>query len=223
MARTPATGAGAVGGRPESDRAGQRLLAHGRIPHPLPRPVRRDAAADAGDGATAIGRRVAASGRHPGHSTEPGVNQRSASFRRKPLRLRRQRAGATDFALGIGVQGMIKLNRIGNKLGLAGAIGVLLAAGMVANQMMSEAAVEAANGRVARSQRVIDSVLASQIQLRQMQVAARDIRLAKTSEEVDKGVADLQRLKGAQAKEVDAALAAAQLQATRDRLSKVKS
>ena len=33
---------------------------------------------------------------------------------------------------------MIKLNRIGNKLGLAGAIGVLLAAGMVANQMVSE-------------------------------------------------------------------------------------
>ena len=47
---------------------------------------------------------------------------------------------------------MIKLNRIGNKLGLAGAIGVVLAAGMVANQMMSEAAVEAANARVARSQ-----------------------------------------------------------------------
>ena len=31
---------------------------------------------------------------------------------------------------------MIKLNRIGNKLGLAGAVGVLLAAGMVANQMV---------------------------------------------------------------------------------------
>ena len=55
---------------------------------------------------------------------------------------------------------MIKFNRIGNKLGLAGAIGVLLAVGMVANQMMSEAEVEAAGGRVARSQRVIDSALA---------------------------------------------------------------
>ena len=31
---------------------------------------------------------------------------------------------------------MIKLNRIGNKLGLAGAVGVLLAIGMVANQMI---------------------------------------------------------------------------------------
>jgi methyl-accepting chemotaxis protein len=118
---------------------------------------------------------------------------------------------------------MIKLNRIGNKLGLAGAIGVFLAAGMVANQMISEAAVEAANGRVARSQRVIDAVFASQIELRQMQVAARDIRLAKTPDEVDKGIADLQRLKLTQAREVDAALAAAQLQATRERFAKVKS
>ncbi len=33
---------------------------------------------------------------------------------------------------------MIKLNRIGNKLGLAGAVGVLLAIGMVANQMITE-------------------------------------------------------------------------------------
>jgi len=118
---------------------------------------------------------------------------------------------------------MIKFNRIGNKLGLAGAIGVLLAAGMVANQMASETAVESANARVARSQRVIDSVLAAQIELRLMQVAARDIRLAKTPEEVDKGIADVQRLKAAQAKEVDAALAAAQRQDTQERLTKVKS
>ena len=36
---------------------------------------------------------------------------------------------------------MINLNRIGNKLGLAGAVGVLLAIGMVANQMVTESAV----------------------------------------------------------------------------------
>ena len=30
---------------------------------------------------------------------------------------------------------MIKLNRIGNKLGLAGVVGVLLAMGLVANQI----------------------------------------------------------------------------------------
>ncbi|HEY0848338.1 MAG TPA: methyl-accepting chemotaxis protein [Bradyrhizobium sp.] len=118
---------------------------------------------------------------------------------------------------------MIKFNRIGNKLGLAGTIGVLLAAGMVANQMMSEAAVQSANGRVARSQRVIDSVLAAQMQLRLMQVAARDIQLARTPEQVDKGIADVQWLKVAQAEGVDAALAVAQLPETQERLDKVKS
>ena len=41
-----------------------------------------------------------------------------------------------------GVVDMIKLNRIGNKLGLAGAVGVLLAIGMVANQMVTESKIE---------------------------------------------------------------------------------
>ena len=118
---------------------------------------------------------------------------------------------------------MSKFNRIGYKLGLAGAIGVLLATGMVVNQMMSEAAVDAATARVARSQRVIDSGLAAQIELRRMQVAARDIRLAKTAEEVDRGLADMRYLKAAQAKEVDAALAVALLPDTKERLIQVKS
>ena len=52
---------------------------------------------------------------------------------------------------------MIKLNRIGYKLGLAGAIGVLLAVGMAANQMMTEATVAGVNERAGRSQRVADS------------------------------------------------------------------
>src|SRR5215216_3138636 len=124
--------------------------------------------------------------------------------------------GTTDFALGIGVRGMIKFNRIGNKLGFAGAVGILLAVGMVANQMMSEAEVEAANVRVGRSQQVIDNTFAGQIELRQMQVAALEIRLTKTAVDVDTRVADLQRLKTSQTRELDAALASAQEQETRE-------
>ena len=45
---------------------------------------------------------------------------------------------------------MIKLNRIGNKLGLAGAVGILLAAGMVANQMVTEASIEQSSERANR-------------------------------------------------------------------------
>ena len=42
---------------------------------------------------------------------------------------------------------MIKLNRIGNKLGAVGLLGVVLAGGMVANQMVSESTIDAANQR----------------------------------------------------------------------------
>ena len=63
---------------------------------------------------------------------------------------------------------MIKFNRIGNKLGLAGAIGVLLSIGMVANQMMTESRVAAVNDRADRSQRVTEGALSAHADLRQV-------------------------------------------------------
>ena len=72
-----------------------------------------------------------------------------------------------------GVVDMIKLNRIGNKLGLAGAVGVLLAIGMVANQMVTELKIEESSERAARSQQVANNALAAHIDLRKIQLAAR--------------------------------------------------
>ena len=118
---------------------------------------------------------------------------------------------------------MIKLNRIGNKLGLAGAVGILLAAGMVANQMVTEASIEQSSERASRSQQVADNSLSAHIDLRKIQLAARDVRLARTPAEVEKTVADLQRYKASEAKELELALAAAQGQDTRERLQKIKS
>ena len=46
---------------------------------------------------------------------------------------------------------MIKFNRIGNKLGLAGAVGVLLSIGLVANQMMTASTVAGASSTGQRS------------------------------------------------------------------------
>jgi methyl-accepting chemotaxis protein len=118
---------------------------------------------------------------------------------------------------------MIKLNRIGNKLGLAGAIGVLLAVGMVANQMMTEAKIAGASERADRSQHVADSSLSAHLDLRKIQLAARDVRLARSPAEVERAMADLQRFKSSEAKELDAALATAQRQDTKERLQKIKS
>ena len=118
---------------------------------------------------------------------------------------------------------MIKLNRIGNKLGLAGAIGVLLAIGMVANQMVTESTVAGANDRADRSQRVAESTLTAHLNMRQVQLAARGIRLARTQSEVDRGVAEMRQFGAVEMKEIEAALASAQRPETRQRLQNIKS
>jgi methyl-accepting chemotaxis protein len=118
---------------------------------------------------------------------------------------------------------MIKLNRIGYKLGLAGAVGVLLAVGMAANQMMTDASVSAVNDRAGRSQRVSDSALAANLAMRQMELAGRNIRLSRVPAEVEKNAALLERLKAAETSQLDAALASAQKPETRERLQKIKS
>src|SRR5438552_3669741 len=122
-----------------------------------------------------------------------------------------------------GVVDMIRLNRIGNKLGLAGAVGVLLAIGMVANQMVTEARIEQGSERAARSQQVADNSLSAHINLRKIQLAASAVRLARAPAEVEKTIADLQRYKASEAKELDAALATAQRPDARERLQKIKA
>src|SRR6185503_13019232 len=122
-----------------------------------------------------------------------------------------------------GVVDMIKLNRIGNKLGLAGAVGVLLAIGMVANQMVTESKIEESSERAARSQQVANNALAAHIDLRKIQLAADDVRLARTPAEVEKALADLQRHKASAAKELEAALAIAQRQEAKEQLQKTKA
>ena len=118
---------------------------------------------------------------------------------------------------------MIKLNRIGNKLGLAGAVGVLLAIGMIANQMATESTVAGANDRADRSQRVAEGTLAAHLNMRQVQLAARGIRLARTPSEVEKGAAEMRQFGAVEAKEMDAALASAQKPETKERLQKIQS
>ena len=118
---------------------------------------------------------------------------------------------------------MIKLNRIGYKLGLAGAVGIVLAVSMTANQMMTESHVAASTERAGRSQRVADTSIAAHLELRKMQLTVRDVRLARTPAEIEKIVADLARFKASSAKDIDEAIVAAQKPETREQLGKIKS
>src|SRR5579862_9155437 len=83
---------------------------------------------------------------------------------------------------------MIKLNRIGNKLGAAGLFGVLLSGGMVANQMVSEATINSANGRAGVQQTIADHTLKGNIALRGIELAVRDIRQSKIPPELEKSM-----------------------------------
>jgi hypothetical protein len=118
---------------------------------------------------------------------------------------------------------MIKLNRIGNKLGLAGAVGILLSAGLIANQRMSEGTVAAVNDRADHAQHVAEYALAASAELRQTQLAGRTIRLARSPAEVDKSLADLHKAATSEANTLDAAYATAMKPESKERLLKIKS
>jgi len=118
---------------------------------------------------------------------------------------------------------MIKLNRIGNKLGLAGAFGILLAGGMVANQMMTEASVGRATDVADRSQRVAESALSAHSNLRQIEIQARNIRMARTQDEVEKNAAGMRRFAAAAANDIDTAFATAMTPESKERLQKIKT
>src|SRR6201995_5749715 len=83
------------------------------------------------------------------------------------------------------------LNRIGNKLGLAGALGVLLAAGMMANQMSTDASVAAAHERAARAEQVIEHTISANLNMRQTQIGGRSARFARSPAEVDAALAGI--------------------------------
>ncbi|HMH63389.1 MAG TPA: methyl-accepting chemotaxis protein [Bradyrhizobium sp.] len=118
---------------------------------------------------------------------------------------------------------MIRLNRIGNKLGLAGAFGILLAGGMVANQMMTEASVGRATDVADRSQRVAESALSAHSNLRQIEIQARNIRMARTQDEVEKNAAGMRRFAAAAGNDIDTAFATAMRPESKERLQKIKS
>ena len=118
---------------------------------------------------------------------------------------------------------MITFNRIGNKLGIAGAFGVLLAAGMIANQLMSEAKVTKADNVAGRYQAVADSALSAHLELRQMQLRARTIRLARSIAEVDQNLDEMEKFEASGLKFVGFAQENALKAENKERFQNIKS
>src|ERR1700730_18129315 len=121
------------------------------------------------------------------------------------------------------VANMIKLNRIGNKLGAVGLFGVLLSGGMVANQMVSESAINSANQRAGVQQTIADHTLQGNIALRGMELAVRDIRQSKNPSELEKGLGGLNAAFTAVTRELDVAIGNVANPDDKERLQKIRS
>ena len=74
-----------------------------------------------------------------------------------------------------------------------------------------------------RLQLVAESTLAAHLNMRQVQLAARGIRLARSPSDIDTAVAEMRQFGAVEAREIDVALATAQMAETKDRLQKIKS
>jgi methyl-accepting chemotaxis protein len=118
---------------------------------------------------------------------------------------------------------MIKLNRIGNKLGAVGLFAVLLSGGMVANQMVSEQTINSANYRAGVQQTIADHTLQGNIALRGMELAVRDIRQSKNPPELEKSVGGLNTAFAALTRELDGAIANVVKPEDKERLQNIKS
>jgi methyl-accepting chemotaxis protein len=118
---------------------------------------------------------------------------------------------------------MIKLNRIGNKLGAVGLFGVLLAGGMVVNQMASESTIDAANHRAEVHQTIADRILQANIALRGMELAVRDIRQARNPQELEKSLGGLNAAFAAVTGDLDVAIGNVAHAEDKERLQKIKS
>jgi len=88
---------------------------------------------------------------------------------------------------------LFRLNiRIGTKLALTAGIGVLLVAGMMFNQHLSNASVAQQAEQERAQQFVTANILNAGVGLQRMQIGTREIRLAISERESDQALAGLQ-------------------------------
>jgi methyl-accepting chemotaxis protein len=118
---------------------------------------------------------------------------------------------------------MIKFNRIGNKLGFAGLIGVALSICAVVNEMRTEASINEANSRADVQQKIVGYATAARAELRNMQLANRAVLLATTRNDIDKANAQAEAARVLQDENLDSATALALRPETKDRIAKIKT
>ena len=96
--------------------------------------------------------------------------------------------------------------RIGTKLAITVGIGVVLVAGMIVNQQLSNTSVARQTELARDEQFVIADLLSASVALQRMQVGAREIRLAISEREADEALAGLRERMGDAVTHIQAAI-----------------
>jgi HAMP domain-containing protein len=112
--------------------------------------------------------------------------------------------------------------RIGTKLAISAGIGIVLVASMILNQQLSAGSVEQAMAKAATQQSILQAASGVLVDMKNNQVAVRDIRLAKLPEDAKKLLAAARAREEEMQKLLDAAIAKVARPENRERLQKAK-
>ncbi|HEX2654823.1 MAG TPA: HAMP domain-containing protein, partial [Xanthobacteraceae bacterium] len=112
--------------------------------------------------------------------------------------------------------------RIGTKLAISSGLGVLLVAGTIVNQLLTEASVAQQNENANRQQSLVLHSMAAENSSRRLQINARDIRYSHTAEELSKSATLLVENTKHGISELDEALKLSKRPENRERLQKIQ-
>ena len=119
---------------------------------------------------------------------------------------------------------MLRLSniRIGTKLAIMSGLGVLLVAAMIGLQMWGNAAVSQANGNVIRRALLVQNAVDAKASIRGLQIGVRDIRLARSLEDLEKAKTYLGAREKSANEFVDRAIQLSSIPTTIERLKGIK-
>src|SRR5437870_673232 len=84
--------------------------------------------------------------------------------------------------------------RIATKLGLCLSVGLALVGGMIVNEQISTSSIEALTAAADREQAIAVETINSDSVLRQAQIVSRDLRMARSKEQAETVLSELQRI-----------------------------
>jgi methyl-accepting chemotaxis protein len=113
--------------------------------------------------------------------------------------------------------------RIGTKLGISAGIGILLVAGMIANDRISKDAVSIVDAEAEAQKAVMQDAVATKGAVQGAQLAMHQARYGRTVREIDRAVAALDAQGVAGRAHIESALRQTTDQESRDRLLKIQS